>query len=492
LIELAPGQYTWRVQAVDASGRPGPWSTDAKPGADSHGYLPYKFTVQPERPDLLAPTTPVQVSAAGFRSLVFAWKPVSHAVQYRWQLSPSQSFSPISASQTTVMTRWAPLVTFADGHYYWRVQALDSSGSVLSSSTNSFELTKDATAPTATAVSPTFALGITSPVTVTFSEPVSGVTTTAFRLVPQGATGSAPGSVTTAGTTATWKPSTALVPGQTYAVDLGTAIVDAFGNPLTPKSFTIRTDTQVDNTSPALVEHWDRDSAKSALGGSYDASKSTGSSASYRFTGTSVSVLGTRMKSGGYAAVYLDGKKQTSTASFYGAKTQYRKVVWSKSGLANSAHTVQVRVLGTKPRAASDHWVYLDGFGVGRTQVDQANAAVTEAFTRTKMSNATGGSYDTASHTTSGDSAGRPSYSVQFRGTGVAAYGVKSRSASKAAVYLDGKLKSTVDLRSTSTYVTTIASFTGLADKVHTLRIDVVGTKTGTGSAVGLDYVRIS
>ena len=294
--------------------------------------------------------------------------------------------------------------------------------------------------------------------------------------------------------TATWQALKPLIPGQNYTATLTSGITDApAGNPLPPMSWTFRTNTQIQNDSPAVSEHWDRDSAKAALGGSYE--RVQGERFRRRPTPSPAPrcpCWGTRMKSGGNAAVYLDGVKQRSTATFYSARTAYRKVVWSSSGLVNRTHTVQLRVLGTKSRGASDSWVYLDGFQVGKTQVDQVSAAVRETFTRVRNPAANGGSWDTATHATSGDTAGRPSYSAQFRGTGVTVYAVMSKSASKAAVYLDGRLRSTVDLRSTSTYVTSLPSISGLPDKVHTLRVDVVGTSTGTGSSVGIDYLLVS
>ena len=486
---LAPGTYAWRVQAVDVNGHAGPWYTDAinttDPNVDKSRFT---FTITPPYPSLTEPADGLHLSS---NNVLFRWTAVDQAAQYQWQMSPNNLFGSGTISQKTVMTAWSPIASFADGTWYWRVQALDAAGNVLASSP-SRSLTKDATSPTVTAMTPTSALPITGSLTATYSENVSGVTPAAFRVVPDGGSTPVAGTVTATSNTATWTPSTPLVPGQTYSVTLTGAPADAFGNSVTPRTYTIRTDTSVDNTSPAMVERWDRDAASAALGGSYDSSSTKGSSAKYQFTGTAVSVLGTRMKSGGYAAVYLDGVKQSSTVSFYNSSTQYRKVVWSTSGLAAGPHTVQVTVLGTKPGSASDHWVYLDGFQVGTTQVDQTNAAVHEAFARVNSSSASGGSYDTASHATSGDTSGRPSYNLTFRGTGVAVYGVHSPSAGKAAVYVDNRLKSTVDLRSTSTSVTTLVGLSGLTNAVHTLRIEVVGTTTGAGSAVGVDYLRVS
>jgi hypothetical protein len=485
---LAPGTYAWRVQAVDADGKVGPWYTDSIHTTDpSVDKAPFTFTIGTSAPTLQSPRDGVHLNSG---NVLFRWGPVSQATQYQWQLSPTILFGAGTISQKTVMTAWSPQSPFADGLWYWRVQALDAAGNVLASSDLN-SLTKDATPPTVTALSPTSSLAVDGSISATFSENVTNVTAAAVRVVPSTGGSALAGTVVSTGMTAVWTPSQPLVPGQTYTVSFTSTPVDAFGNALVPRSWAIRTSTQVENTSPALVEHWDRDSASAALGGTYDSSNAKGSSATYHFTGTSISLLGARMKTGGYAAVYLDGVKQSSTVSFYNGTTQYRRVVWSKSGLPAGSHTVLVSVLGTKPGAATDHWVYVDGFQTGSTQVDQSNAAVHEAFGRLTKSGTSGGSYDTITHATSGDTSSRPSYNLTFRGTGISVYGVRSPSSGKAAVYVDGKLKSTVDLRSTSTVTASLASVSGLADKVHTLRIDVVGTKTGTGSSVGIDYLRI-
>jgi len=477
---LPQGDYVWRVRRTDGGNRLGPWSSMRA------------FHLEQAAPTLTSPAPNALINSS---DVVFSWTPLAGASQYRWQMSQTAGFTS-PTQQVTVTSSWSPLTPITDGTYYWRVQVLDGNNNVLATSA-ARSFTKDGTAPTVRTYGPSSALPINGSLTATFSEPVRNVNAASFKVTVAGTAGATPGTVqlTSPGgvPTATWTPTKPLVPGQTYTATLTSGITDdPAGNPLVAKSWNVRTDTSVDNTSPAMVERWDRDAASAALGGSYDSSSTKGSSAKYQFTGTGVSVLGTRMKSGGYAAVYLDGVKQSSTVSFYNSSTQYRKVVWSTSGLAAGPHTVQVTVLGTKPGSASDHWVYLDGFQVGTTQVDQTNAAVHEAFARVNSSSASGGSYDTASHATSGDTSGRPSYNLTFRGTGVAVYGVHSPSAGKAAVYVDNRLKSTVDLRSTSTSVTTLVGLSGLTDAVHTLRIDVVGTTTGAGSAVGVDYLRVS
>jgi hypothetical protein len=390
------------------------------------------------------------------------------------------------------MTAWSPLTAFPDGAYYWRVQALDSSGNVTSSSVPR-AISKDSSAPTATAISPTVNPGMTDPITVTFSEPVHGATTSSFLVVPAGSAAPAPGTVQASGTSATWTPTAALVPGQTYTMSVTEAISDAFGNALVPRSWTMRATTVAENDSPAFREQWDRDSASAASGGSYDSSRTKGATATFAFSGTSVSLLGMVGRTGGNAAVSVDGAKTATTVSFYSTSTRYKHAVWSKSGLTNGPHTVTVRVLGTKPKGATDSWIYLDAVKAGSTTYEQSSTAARESFARQKTANASGGSYDTVTHVTRGDTSSAPSYSIKVRGTGVTIYGVRSKTSGKAAVVIDGRRRATVDLHSTSTsYRSTVYAVSGLPNRVHTVRIDVLGSATGAASSVGIDYVRVS
>ncbi len=113
------GPFAWRVQRVDVDGRVGPWSAGRT------------FTLQPAAPSLL---TPADLATISSDNLLFTWTGVAGAAQYRLQTSTSTSFSSPVESQVTAMTAWAPTRHYADGTYYWRVQALDAAGNVVSTS----------------------------------------------------------------------------------------------------------------------------------------------------------------------------------------------------------------------------------------------------------------------------------------------------------------------------------------------------------------------
>jgi hypothetical protein len=125
------------------------------------------------------------------------------------------------------------------------------------------------------------------------------------------------------------------------------------------------------------------------------------------------------------------------------------------------------------------------------TQEDSTK--VSETFHRIASTSASGGSYDSVGHTTKGDNGGRPYYRATFRGTHVTIYGTRSAGSGKAAVYIDNAKRATITLNSTtSAYRSLLWGSPTLSDKQHTIRIEVVGTSSGSKSAVGIDYLAVS
>jgi hypothetical protein len=473
---LAAGDYAWRVQPTDGFGRQGQWSA---------GRV---FHLSLSAPGLTAPADNLLTNSG---DILFSWSPVVGAVQYQWQLSHSADFGVLVAHDNTVMTSYAP-PSVADGTYRWRVEALDGSGNTLAVS-DSRSLSKDSVAPTVTAMTPAGAPTITQQFGLTFSKPVTGLSQSSFKVTITGTSTVVPGKVVApTATSATWTPTSALIPGEYYTVAVTSAIHDAAGNKLAPRTWPVRTSGNVENDSPALVERWDHDTAAKASGHGQDASDTAGATASMSFSGTSVAILGTKQPTGGNAAVYLDGKKQSSTASFYGAATKYQAAVWSKSGLSAGRHTITLKVLGTKPAHAKGSWVYFDAFKVGTVVTQENSTHVTEAFHRVTSSVSSGGSYDSVSHVSKGDTATRPYFQTKFRGTHVSVYGTKSLTSGKAAIYVDNAKKATVNLNGPSAFRAVVWTSPTLSDKLHTVRIEVVGTSSGKKSDVGIDYVAVS
>ena len=475
LVGLSAGAYAWRVRSVDAYGNRGAWSSSPVS----------TFTLSLDPPALSAPDAGRTVRPT---TAVFEWAGVPAAAKYLWQLSSTSSFSSVATEQETQMAAWSPREQVEDGAYYWRVRALDSAGRLLSTSSVR-RVTFSSTAPTAT-VTTGSPWTVRGPVTATFSKPVSGVDGSSLTVTVASTTTQVPGAVTvTDGTHATWTPAAPLVPGQSYDIKLGAGIEDAAGNALVATSSTRRVSTVVQNGDTAFTEHWDRATSSSASGGSYDVSSLAGTTTSLAFSGTSVSIVGVQTPTGGYADVYLDNRLVRSNLSFYSSTTRFQRALWSAGGLGSTAHTLRVVVKGTRYASATGTKVLLDRFDVAGTRVEQTAAAVTQTFRRYSTSAAGGGSYDYAQHATSGFSGTRAWFGATLRGRKISVVGFKSAASGTAAIYVDGRFLANVSLSSKSTVRATLFTSGTLSDTVHSVRIYVNGTSTGSASTVGIDYV---
>ncbi|HEU0130245.1 MAG TPA: Ig-like domain-containing protein [Mycobacteriales bacterium] len=376
-----------------------------------------------------------------------------------------------------------------DGQHVYYADATNTSGQHVWAS---YAWVVDTTAPTATG--PAASPAITAPLSVTFNEPVTGVSASSFQVRVTGQSTVLAGTVSVgaSGTTASWTPASPLVPGESYTVSLGSPIADVAGNALAPVTFAVRASGVVQNTSPALRESWDRDTASAASGGAYIVSNLSGTSATWRVAvaaGQTVAVHGVRLPTGGYGDVYLDGVKK-ATLSFYASSPAYQVKLWTSAALAAGTHSVQVRVLGTKPSGSQGTDVALDHLRNGTTTV--AETAAVQAFRRVATTAASGGSYDVVTHR--GDAGGAPSYSLTFKGTAVKLYVTKSAGSGSARIYVDGVGKATVSLSSGSTQYQQLAfSLAGLSSTTrHTILVVAAGTTTGATSAVAVDYLSVT
>ena len=100
--------------------------------------------------------------------------------------------------------------------------------------------------------------------------------------------------------------------------------------------------------------------------------------------------------------------------------------------------------------------------------------------------------YDVASHVATGDTGSVPRYSVTFKGTGVDWYATKTATSGNAGVYVDGVLRTTVDLYSATTaYQVKVFASVTLAAGVHTLEIRVTGTPHAGMAGTDVTFDRI-
>jgi hypothetical protein len=90
----------------------------------------------------------------------------------------------------------------------------------------------------------------------------------------------------------------------------------------------------------------------------------SGSNAQFSFTGSSVTWVATKNSDRGKATVWIDGIK-VSTVDLYSSAEKPRMMVFTQNGLDPlQAHTLEVRVTGTKNAVSSGTRVDVDAFVV--------------------------------------------------------------------------------------------------------------------------------
>lgn len=221
--------YTWRVRRVDAKGRKGAWSDLAVPAAS--------FRVSGTPPTA---SNPVAGALVGSRDSLFTWQATQGATSYRFERRLAASSSVVETANT-VSLAWASPKVIADGSWQWRITALDAAGKATASSGwRGFVV--DATAPRVARKSPLTTARRTANFTVTFSEPVTGVTGTTMRLYPSNQSSALLAKVTWSSTrrTATLNPTKNLKKGKSYTVKLLKGIKDLVGNTLAPTSWKVK------------------------------------------------------------------------------------------------------------------------------------------------------------------------------------------------------------------------------------------------------------
>ena len=91
---------------------------------------------------------------------------------------------------------------------------------------------------------------------------------------------------------------------------------------------------------------WKRSRSATAWGGTVVRPKHAGATATLRFTGRSISLIGRGLKSGGRVRVTLDGRSRTLSLR---GRSRARSVLWNSARLRSGSHVLRVRSLGGGP-----------------------------------------------------------------------------------------------------------------------------------------------
>ena len=268
-----------------------------------------------------------------------------------------------------------------------------------------------------------------------------------------------------------------------------TVVIDAFD---------IRSRFEDADASIAYTGTWvvDADDAWSGTSANYGSgttgrSAVAGSRATFTFTGTSVTWIGTRGPNRGIARVYLDGVL-ASELDTYATPKQLHVPLYSAQGLSSGSHTLAIEATGLKNAASTSAFVFVDAFDVTLLspapqvrRFQQTDATYSGAW-QTSTTNLlyTGGTmaYATAANATA---------DFSFTGTTVRWIGERLFDGGIARVYVDGVAVADVDTWAPIQEEFQAAMFTasGLAPGSHTIRVEVTGGKNAasTGTRVVVD-----
>ena len=218
--------YTWRVRARDASGRPGQWTDLSDPNA--------RFRVVGTAP---TQTGPANGSLQRGNDLLFTWNGVDGATDYRFE----RRLVGGGGAETirTPALAWAPSLV-GDGLWEWRVISLNSAGAEIGSSPW-WQFSVDQKSPTVVKARPTGSVKRRANFVVVFSEPVTNVSKTSFKVTPSNSRRklSAVVKPSADGTRATLNPVTNLKRGRSYVVRVTNKISDGAGNRLVSYQWTV-------------------------------------------------------------------------------------------------------------------------------------------------------------------------------------------------------------------------------------------------------------
>ncbi len=277
--------------------------------------------------------------------------------------------------------------------------------------------------------------------------------------------------------TAVVRPVQPLVVGERYqaVVDpaiVPVAVVDRSGNPVPTTTVDFAAPTEVEQTSPAVADAWRTVSKARALGGSLAIEHRAGASASFAFSGRSITWFTATGPEQGRASVLVDGHR-VGTFDQYAPGPGFR-VPREVTGLERGPHVLTIRVLGTASASATDTQVVVDAFEAGGAVVK--NPALDEAWGNVRYPRASGGSVSST------DLAGSSAV-IAFRGTGVIWTTVRGRDQGRAQIWVDGLLVRTIDNYGPSRTFGVARAVSGLTDGVHTLRIVVLGESRPAATA---------
>jgi hypothetical protein len=232
---------------------------------------------------------------------------------------------------------------------------------------------------------------------------------------------------------------------------------------------------------------WTHGADSTYYNNSKSVSSTSGSTATFGFTGTTVNIYTKKTPSSGKYDVYIDNV-YTATVDAYSDTNESAVKTYSNSGLTNAAHTVRVQLAGQQNPSSGGYFVGLDYFEHASAFTIKDNASVEVTYGGTWTHSADTGYFN---DTKSVSNVTASTANLTFVGTRVGIFTRKTPSSGKYDVYIDGVYDATIDLYASPAQPTTRTySKTGLSNASHTISLQVAGQKhaASDGYFVGVDY----
>lgn len=278
---------------------------------------------------------------------------------------------------------------------------------------------------------------------------------------------------------------------------------------VTPPALPVVTD--IDDTAATYAGTWTAVATDAVqYGKTRHTSSTTGSSATFSFTGTGVRLLATRAGDCGKVNISIDNGTPEQIDLFmpisYSSTLDFRSVVFEKNGLSNTTHTIKVTVDASANPKATGHRVEIDqiqalvGGAVVLPQVVVDNPIGSGSANGFSYSVAYGGGTWGQNTGNSNCYLGTSSSSITlgayatftFTGTGFSIHGNKSPSSGKMNVSIDGGAPVLVDAYTpVLAYQSQLFTTSGLAPGSHTVTATVAYKNSASGGNwITLDYFK--
>jgi hypothetical protein len=248
-----------------------------------------------------------------------------------------------------------------------------------------------------------------------------------------------------------------------------------------PNSTTVQ-----DNDPDMMFDFWATYGHSLASGGSLQQNYYPGSTAQFRFSGTSITWVTRKGNYAGKAQVLIDGVNK-GTFDLYAISEQYQ-VQYAFGNLSDTKHTIVIRVLGVKNPAATQSYVAVDAFIVGGvTTQDNSPKIKYDSWQGKVNSHASGGTFRVSS-----EKGARVFLRSSFYASSIRWITAMGPSYGKARVSIDNVDMGIVDLYAPAQQWQVVKTFSGLDDLLHQTSITPLHkkNKASTGYRVIVDALQ--